>query len=109
MIIPEKEKVLVRIIYCPICKKYYNARDDELKKGCIRFHARGTCCHYGDYELTKKEAFNIYYPLEGKSPILEGKKYSDFLINPDLKKAARDYEQKNNQREYKENNKCKRK
>ena len=62
----KKERVLVRIIYCPICKKYYNAPDNEVKKGCTKFHAGGTCCHYGDYLLTRKEAFNIYYPLEGK-------------------------------------------
>lgn len=94
MIIQEKERVLVRIIYCPICKKYYNAPDDEVKKGCIRFHARGTCCHYGDYRVTKEDAFNIYHLLEGKSPILEGKKYSDFLVNINLKEAAKVCEEK---------------
>jgi len=54
MIIPEKQDVMLYIIYCPVCQKYYSEQIINMKISCCVNHAPGDCCHYGDKELTKE-------------------------------------------------------
>lgn len=64
MIIPETEGIVVKIIYCPKCKKYYQ----EISTGsaCAVMHSPGTCCHFGDKEISKELVAEIENLINNK-------------------------------------------
>ena len=53
MIIPKEEKTIIKVIYCPICDKYYSINTSAIQWGCTVLHAPGDCCHMGDKSISK--------------------------------------------------------
>ena len=53
-ILPQTEETIIKIIYCPLCQKYYSEQTGPTRMCCAVAHAPGTCCHYGDVELVEE-------------------------------------------------------
>ena len=51
MIIPKRERDCIRVIYCPVCRGHYWIKNDG-SIACLVYHPRGSCCHYGDREIS---------------------------------------------------------
>lgn len=50
-IIPYTEELLFSILFCPVCKKYYQRTPAGARVTCAVNHPPGACCHYTDKEL----------------------------------------------------------
>ena len=65
MIIPKKDKYLIEIYKCPICNKIYRRQIGPMLMSCGVMHAPGTCCHYGEKELSEDMVASMLAIIEG--------------------------------------------
>jgi len=65
-IIPQKDEVLLYIYRCPICNGLYSSQPGPWKLGCLVIHPPGSCCHYKEKKLKKKQVERIENILRDK-------------------------------------------
>ena len=63
MIFDEHETTTVKIIFCPKCRKFYWAKNDG-RYSCLVVHSPGSCCHFGDFEISEELVGKVEYILE---------------------------------------------
>ena len=52
MIIPLREKDIVRLFRCPVCGLIWRDQPGDTRMSCLVTHSPGTCCHYGEHEIS---------------------------------------------------------
>ncbi len=57
MLFPETECDLVRMYWCPRCHRIFLRGDHNVS--CCVAHASGTCCHYGDMDVSREQAEQV--------------------------------------------------
>ena len=65
MIIPLGEEVIFNIVHCPRCKKYFSAQTGRMRISCAVLHPPGSCCHYGDKELSSEQIEKVERVIAG--------------------------------------------
>ena len=58
-IIPLGNKTVANIYRCPVCSDYFVEQAGPVRVSCAVMHGSGTCCHYGERELTKAQVEQI--------------------------------------------------
>ncbi len=58
----EHSDTLLHIFQCRLCEKHWISRDEDRPMRCTVDHSDGSCCHYGEPEITRDEV-NIIYKL----------------------------------------------
>ena len=54
MIFPKSNKVYIQIYQCPICSGIYQAQTGDVRMSCATYHAPGSCCHYGELQISRE-------------------------------------------------------
>lgn len=58
-IFPHKERIILKIYRCPVCKGAYRAVGSERSTTCCVMHEPGTCCHYGEDPVTNEQIHKL--------------------------------------------------
>ena len=51
MLIPQREKTLLRIYRCPVCHRIYGEQPGDAQYNCTVLHVPGSCCHCWEPEI----------------------------------------------------------
>lgn len=60
MIFTKSNKVFVLIYQCPICSGIYQAQTGDIRVSCATAHAPGSCCHYGERQISNETLENVF-------------------------------------------------
>lgn len=75
-IIQQQEQILLVLLACPVCKKYFQKGAFQQATNCVTQHEIGECCHTSDRELTVEFVQSVLQTVQHppKPPKKEKKK-----------------------------------
>lgn len=80
MIFPITSEVLVQIYQCPLCSGIYQAQTGNIRSACLVAHAPGSCCHYGELQISNETLEKVLEVMaqsnKGLHPTTEGGGYA---------------------------------